>query len=188
MRRHAFTLVELLVVIAVIGLLIALVLPAVQAARASARRTECRSNLRQVGLALEQHLDIQGARGEFPDCARLPVTANLLGRPGLPDVLADFTEGSALLWRCPADVERADDPQMGYFDTDRTSYEYQVDRLAGKTRPEALADRITGEQRSSTRVWVVNDFESVHGPQGQDGSRNFLYLDGHVDGIVLAVD
>src|SRR5437867_3115090 len=65
MRRHrsAFTLVELLVVIAVIGLLIALLLPAVQAARESARKAACKNNLRQIGLALHT---FESANGRFP--------------------------------------------------------------------------------------------------------------------------
>src|SRR5438105_3603462 len=51
-QKRAFTLVELLVVIAIIGILIALLLPAIQAAREAARRTQCKNNLKNIGLAI----------------------------------------------------------------------------------------------------------------------------------------
>jgi prepilin-type N-terminal cleavage/methylation domain-containing protein len=56
-RRAAFTLVELLVVIAIIGILVGLLLPAIQAAREAARRTSCINNMKQIGLAMQNHHD-----------------------------------------------------------------------------------------------------------------------------------
>ncbi len=183
---HGFTLVELLVVIAIIGTLIGLLLPAVQHARESARSTQCKSNLRQIGLAIDRYVDEQGSRGKFPDAAQYPsVTPDL---PPLFKVLAGYTENNQELFHCPSDrLVKQDAVHDTYFEEEGLSYEYFAWRCANKTREQVRISR-RGDERSSSRVWIVYDFEPFHGSKGDDGSRNFLYLDGHVDALIVADD
>lgn len=106
--RSAFTIIELLVSIAVIGLLCALVLPAVQTARESARRATCKNNLHQIGIALESRAEVLG---HFPDAHDLfPELLPALGHSAIYENVRSgaYSNGLAPLpnvptFRCPSD-------------------------------------------------------------------------------------
>jgi prepilin-type N-terminal cleavage/methylation domain-containing protein len=233
-----FTLVELLVVIAIIGVLVGMLLPAVQYARAAARRSQCLSQLHNIGIAMTNYMDTRGNMAKFPDSARMPSISKAeslvttLGPyiergalnvdrtevntptaapasddpytpdPGLPPPMGPVAPGAKRqlerdpVFACPADdqvfrdasLEKISKPaeSMSYYDAEGLSYEYNSRDLAWKTRQQVCIRRRsngTEVHRSSSTVWIAYDFEAFHGPTGQDGSRCFVYMDGHADSM-----
>ena len=87
-QKNAFTLVELLVVITIIGILISLLLPAVQSAREAARRVQCTNNLKQIGLAMHNYATAWGER--------FPPGSNGTGKHGLFVAILPYLEQQAL--------------------------------------------------------------------------------------------
>lgn len=148
---RGLTLVELLVVLAVVALLLAMLVPAIGTARARARRARCQSQLHQIGLALRLYFDSQAIDHPlFPIAHAMP--SAWPDRRSIRDVLAPFLERDATVFHCPDDSTR--------FPVEGLSYRYD-EGLSGKP--------LIG------RELVLEDFDPVHGPANSPGAKNMLY-------------
>ncbi|MFV1968169.1 MAG: DUF1559 domain-containing protein, partial [Pirellulaceae bacterium] len=150
-KRDGFTLVELLVVIAIIGILVSLLLPAVQAAREAARRMQCKNNVKQIGLAMHNYHDSyktfpSGYITKTPcDAVGFSWPACILGEDGIygwAALFLPFVEQAPL----------ADLLAVGSVTLDQS--------LANATTRQALQTPLSSFQCPSSPGPVLNDYRS----------------------------
>jgi prepilin-type N-terminal cleavage/methylation domain-containing protein/prepilin-type processing-associated H-X9-DG protein len=101
-KRDAFTLVELLVVITIIGLLISLLLPAVNSARGAARNVQCKNNLKEIGAAYKLYCEANAPHG-------------LAGTSAWTSLLLTYLENQSRTYICPEDKETAPSPPLNQY-------------------------------------------------------------------------
>jgi len=131
-KERAFTLVELLVVIAVIGILVALLLPAIQAAREAARRSQCKNNLKQLGLAV---LNYESSRKRLPPSVEINIntmTGANNGAWGVHGHILDYMEEQSV--RGLVDINTAWDFQQPINGLRIASFSCPSDALAAEVR------------------------------------------------------
>lgn len=165
---RGFTLVELLVVIAIIGILVALLLPAVQAAREAARKTQCKNNLKQIGLGL---LNFENTHRQFPpgqkkDCANCD-------KHGWSSFFLPFIEEGSL--HDQIDFKRKFTDPVNKPATSSKVAAYlcpSTSRVEEHRSPDGVLTNLTGRPEEGL---ACIDYLGVSGPdnnQGRDGTQN----------------
>ncbi len=169
---NSFTLVELLVVTAVIASLAALLLPVLGRAKDSGRAAVCLSNLHQIGLALQLYVQENGNRLPYMRDRSL-TTSNELPSPD--QVLSNYL-GNPKVMRCPSDFG-------GLFETTGSSYSWNS-LLNGQDADHLSA---LGIQFDPHQIPLMFDKEKFHKARGAKKEVNFLYADGHIKNL-LAIE
>jgi prepilin-type N-terminal cleavage/methylation domain-containing protein len=165
-KPRAFTLIELLGVIAIIAMLAALLLPVLSRAKERGRTAACLSNLHQLGIALQIYVDEN--HNHLPVMYDKSTNAAAPSLPSVDTVLASQL-GSPKILRCPSDDKMI-------FETTGSSYSWNP-LLNGQ---DANHPNLLGSYYSTEKVVVFFDKESFHSLNGPNHGMNFLYADQHI--------
>jgi prepilin-type N-terminal cleavage/methylation domain-containing protein len=169
--QRGFTLVELLVVIAVIAILAGLVLPALGRAKESGRSSACLSNLHQIGIALQLYVsDGQNKLPTMFDWATNSA-ANTNGPP--INVVLATQSGSSNIFRCPSD-------NQNLFALTGSSYSWNS-LLNGEDADNLHA---MGMNFANHEIPLVYDKANFHQPLGAARAVNYLYADQHIKNLL----
>lgn len=182
-RFGAFTLMELLVVMAIVGILAAILYPVIAHAGNNGKKAACLSNLRQIGLALSAY--VQDWDSYLPPfTTSIDPHAERQTDKLLIAALEPYIKNNEV-WFCPADryARRQSHPGGAHTDHTLTSYHTLPTLAFAPVRLRIIdgpwLDGLGGQQSISDVVFAYDDFvgsESVH-----SGGRNYLYLDSRVD-------
>ncbi|EIP98014.1 prepilin-type N-terminal cleavage/methylation domain-containing protein [Opitutaceae bacterium TAV1] len=183
-QKTGFTLIELLTVIAIIGILAAIIIPVTGKVRSSARMTQCKSNIRQVGLAMilfaEEH------QGRFP-------ARNAGGGWARKLVDGGYVDKAGKTLTCPADknAEKAERPRSYAYITPamipgnpfETGKSVVLQKFENPSRTMMLTEWHWANQDYNKADGGGIDQNAMNTPSQvfhPDGQRNFVFLDGHV--------
>lgn len=181
---RGFTLMELLVVVVILGVVSALLMPALGRAKESARATVCLGNLRQLGLALQMYADANDRRlpimrdvasGDVNEgAAETGVRPEDPPVPARVEVVLGGELGGTQVLRCPSD-------RGGWYE--RTGSSYSWNSLLNGQRTEDL--RVLGMRFEASAIPVMFDKEGFHAARGPARAVNYLYADGHLKNLLV---
>jgi prepilin-type N-terminal cleavage/methylation domain-containing protein/prepilin-type processing-associated H-X9-DG protein len=170
MKIRAFTLIELLIVIAIVGILAALLLPAVSRTKELGRSAVCLNNLHEIGLGLQIY--VQDNQNILPVMYDRPTNAPPAG-PAINQVLLPYVGGMSNIFHCPSDNRRL-------FELTGSSYAWNS-LLNGQ---DADHLQMFTNNYPLQQIFLVFDKEKFHFARGDRRAINYLYADGHIKNLM----
>jgi len=171
--QRAFSLIELLIVIAIIAILAALLLPVLNRAHEEGRATACVSNLHQIGLALQMYVDANN--NTLPVMEDAPMNTNALATNAMPtvNVVLGTDLANTNVLHCPSDFQKI-------FQLTGSSYSWN-NLLNGENASRLVVFGMTFRPQA---IPVFFDKQGFHAARGPNKAVNYLYADQHIKNLL----